>query len=56
MRLFWTGVLLTGLLLIGLSTYESGTAAGGPEPSMSTMEDGTPMPEPDPTPTPPPQR
>jgi hypothetical protein len=52
MRLFWTGVLLTGLLVIGLSAYESRTTAEGTAPSESAMEDGTPIPQPTPTPTP----
>jgi hypothetical protein len=54
MRLFWTGVLLTGLVLIGVSTYERQAASdeGGGGVTMSKAEDGTPFPQPYPTPTP----
>jgi hypothetical protein len=54
MRLFWTGVLTTGLLLIGLATYESRQALDEPAPTVSSAmgEDGTPFPQPYPTPTP----
>lgn len=48
MRLIWTGFLLTGLLLTGLSAYESGQTREEPvTPMMVATEDGTPMPPPD---------
>ena len=47
MRLILSGFLLTGLLLMGLLAYESGQASGElVAPSMTVMEDGTPMPPP----------
>ena len=51
MRLFWTGFLLMGLFLVGWTTYERWTtpvgAAQTATPStMSTSEDGTPVPPP----------
>ena len=54
MRLFWTGFLMTGLLLIGVSTYERSVAPVGPAaPTTASMaEDGTGFPQPYPTPTP----
>ena len=54
MRLFWTGFLMTGLLLIGVSTYERSVAPGEPvaPSSASRGEDGTGFPQPYPTPTP----
>jgi hypothetical protein len=54
MRLFWTGVLTTGLLLIGLSTYESREPLDTQvAPSTSSLGgDGGGFPEPYPTPTP----
>ena len=54
MRLLWTGFLMTGLLLIGVSTYERREAlAGGVAPTSSSLgEDGTGFPQPYPTPTP----
>jgi len=54
MRLFWTGVLTTGLLLIGLSTYESRDALEAPAVAQtsSASGDGAGFPEPYPTPTP----
>jgi hypothetical protein len=55
MRLFWTGVLATGLLLIGLSTYERQESLSEPESATASSamgEDGTPFPQPYPTPTP----
>ena len=57
MRLFWTGVLTTGLLLIGLSTYERRESLD-PEaaPATSSLgEDGSGFPQPYPTPTPKPK-
>jgi hypothetical protein len=52
MRLFWTGVLLTGLVLIGVSTYERQAASTEPGFTTSLAEDGTGFPQPYPTPTP----
>ena len=54
MRLVWAGFLMTGLLLIGVSTYERSVAPSGPAvPTMASMgEDGTGFPQPYPTPTP----
>jgi len=53
MRLFWTGFLMTGLLLIGVSTYERRVAPDKPGAvSASRCEDGTGFPQPYPTPTP----
>jgi hypothetical protein len=49
MRLFWAGVLTTGLLLIGLSTYERQDSA---DLATSALEDGSGFPQPYPTPTP----
>jgi len=52
MRLLWAGFLMTGLLLIGVSTYER-REARGLEPTADTVaEDGTGFPYPYPTPTP----
>ena len=44
MRLVYAGLLLTGLILIGSTIYESGTT--GQTYSVNAMEDGTPMPPP----------
>jgi len=57
MRLVWAGFLMTGLLLIGVSTYERSVAPSGPAvPTMASMgEDGTGFPQPYPTPTPTPK-
>ena len=53
MRLFWTGFLTTGLLLIGLSTYESRDVGGACRAQTSSASgDGAGFPEPYPTPTP----
>jgi hypothetical protein len=52
MRVVWAGLLITGLILVGASVYESGTS--GQAATTSVMEDGTPMPSPNGTPTPPP--
>jgi hypothetical protein len=56
MRLVWTGFLLIGLFLIGWTTYEGWTTYGqqpvgaaqtaGPSSTMTTSDDGTPMPPP----------
>ena len=54
MRVVYAGLLLTGLILIGASIYESGTT--GQACTMSVMEDGTPMPSPNGTPPPPPTK
>lgn len=52
MRVILVGFLLTGLVVIGLSTYdrELATASGGSVPAMVTNEDGTPIPQPSPKP------
>jgi hypothetical protein len=53
MRLIWSGFLVTGLLLIGMSAFErqrAKTDLGAP--GAVTCEDGTPMPQPYPTPRP----
>jgi len=52
MRLFWTGVLMTGLLLIGLSTYERRESLDPQAAPMTSSLDGAGFPEPYPTPTP----
>jgi hypothetical protein len=54
MRLFWIGFLTTGLLLIGLSTYERREATESEmAPATSSLAgDGAGFPEPYPTPTP----
>ena len=54
MRLFWAGFLMTGLLLMGFSTYERRVArARGEEPiPVALADDGTGFPQPYPTPTP----
>jgi len=52
MRLFWAGFLMTGLLVMGLSTFEHREArARGEAPSLvGVAEDGTGFPQPYPTP------
>jgi hypothetical protein len=50
MRIILVGFLLTGLVVIGLSTYDRELATGGPVPAMVTNEDGTPIPQPSPKP------
>jgi len=52
MRLFWTSVLVTGLLLVGLSTYESRQSPDAAVTTSAMGEDGTGFPQPYPTPTP----
>ena len=55
MRLFWAGFLMTGLLLMGVSTYERREAraqGGDAPPPVAMAEDGTGFPYPHPTPTP----
>ncbi len=54
MRVVYAGLLLTGLILVGASIYESGTT--GQTYTVSAMEDGTPMPSPNGTPPPKPSR
>jgi hypothetical protein len=53
MRLFWSAVLVTGLVLVGIDTYDRrvATAEGGERVAVAS-EDGTPMPYPYPTPSP----
>jgi hypothetical protein len=50
MRILLVGFLMTGLFLIGLSTYDrqAASAGGGTVPTMVTNEDGTPIPQPSP--------
>jgi|PlaIllAssembly_1097288.scaffolds.fasta_scaffold2426525_1 hypothetical protein len=55
MRLFWAGILTTGLFLIGLNAYERRHASEESvmqEGIVVASEDGTPIPAPDPTPPP----
>ena len=52
MRMLWVGFLMTGLLLIGVSTYERREAPGEVPTADSVAEDGTGFPQPYPTPTP----
>jgi hypothetical protein len=60
MRLLWSGLMAAGLLLVGMSVYESrrdrAAPAGDETGSFTTAnrEDGTGFPPPDPTPPPPP--
>lgn len=55
MRVILVGFLLTGLLVIGVATYdrELASATGEAVPAMAACEDGTPIPQPSPTPRPP---
>jgi hypothetical protein len=47
MRVLWAGFLLTGLLLVGVSVYDSVQAPAAPAaPTVSTCEDGTGFPHP----------
>jgi hypothetical protein len=49
MRLFWTGFLFTGLLVIGWTTYARWATWDGQTTSpsiMSASDDGSPMPPP----------
>ena len=50
MRILLVGFLMTGLFVIGLSTYDRQAASAGEEtvPTMVTCEDGTPIPQPSP--------
>jgi hypothetical protein len=50
MRIIVAGVLLTGLLLIGVSVYESAVEPEGAATNAVAMEDGTPLPTPPPPP------
>ena len=52
MRQFWVGFLMTGLLLIGVSTYERREARSEQRPAVALAEDGTGFPYPYPTPKP----
>ncbi len=54
MRVVYAGLLLTGLILVGASVYESTTTDQAY--TTSVMEDGTPMPSPNGTPPPKPSR
>jgi hypothetical protein len=54
MRLIWSSLLTTGLLLIAMNLFEARQQGDGlPPPSFP--EDGTGFPPPDPTPTPTPK-
>ena len=50
MRLFWSGFLMTGLLLVGLSAYEERLVTDEPSlpgaAEVSASEDGTGYPHP----------
>ncbi|HSD67288.1 MAG TPA: hypothetical protein VLF95_11335 [Vicinamibacteria bacterium] len=52
MRVILVGFLLTGLLVIGVATYdrELASTTGEAVPAMAACEDGTPIPQPSPTP------
>jgi hypothetical protein len=53
MRLFWAGLFMTGLFLIGLDAFERREArTDSADAFTQASEDGTPMPYPNPTPTP----
>lgn len=57
MRLIWSGFLMTGLLLMGMSAYErrqmrEGLVAQDETGLVATSEDGSPMPSPNGTPRP----
>ena len=54
MRVVYAGLLLTGLILIGATVYETTTTDQAY--TTSAMEDGSPMPSPNGTPPPPPSR
>ena len=54
MKVVYAGLLLTGLILLGASIYESGTR--GQTSTLSAMEDGSPMPSPNGTPPPKPSK
>jgi hypothetical protein len=54
MRVVYAGLLLTGLVLVGASVYQSTTTGQGATPCA--MEDGSPMPSPNGTPPPRPSR
>jgi hypothetical protein len=54
MRVVYAGLLLTGMILIGASVYESTTTEQAC--TTSVMEDGTPMPSPNGTPPPRPSK
>jgi hypothetical protein len=51
MRAFWLTVLMTGLLLITIDTYEA-AQSGTSESVPCSMDDGTGSPTPQPAPTP----
>jgi hypothetical protein len=46
MRVIYAGLLLTGMILIGASVYETTTTTTDQAYTTSAMEDGTPMPSP----------
>ena len=56
MRLIWSGFLMTGLLLMGMSAYErrqmSREDRQEEQGLVATSEDGSPMPSPNGTPKP----
>lgn len=54
MRLFWVGFLITGLLLLGVPTYERYEVPNQKKDSRGSAraEDGTGFPQPYPTPSP----
>jgi hypothetical protein len=54
MRLIWSGFLMTGLLLMGMSAYERRQSMDERRGLTPTAEGGFPYPSPNGTPTPPP--
>jgi hypothetical protein len=52
MRLIWSGFLMTGLLLVGMSAYERRQAMEERRGLTPTAEGGYPFPSPNGTPTP----
>jgi hypothetical protein len=50
MRIVLAGVLLTGLLLVGVSVYQGTVEPEGAAMDAVAMEDGTPLPTPPPPP------
>lgn len=56
MRLIWSTLLTTGLLLLALNVFEKRLLdAVEPGTEAGDLEDGTGFPPPDPTPPPPPR-
>ncbi len=56
MRLIWSTLLVTGLLLVAMNLFEKRTQdSRNPGVTASDLEDGTGFPPPDATPPPPPR-